>query len=48
VWSDLQRDLASRSTRFRHVIATASGHYIQNDEPALVVEAVHRVLETRH
>jgi pimeloyl-ACP methyl ester carboxylesterase len=43
VWLDLQRELATRSPRAEHVIAKKSGHYIQNDEPDLVVDTVRRV-----
>jgi pimeloyl-ACP methyl ester carboxylesterase len=45
VWLDLQKELATRSPRGEHVIAERSGHYIQNDEPQLVVGAVRRVVE---
>jgi pimeloyl-ACP methyl ester carboxylesterase len=45
VWLDLQRELATRSPRGEHVVATHSGHYIQNDEPALVIDAVRRVVD---
>jgi len=44
VWLDLQRELATRSPRGEHIIALHSGHYIQNDEPQLVVDSVRRVL----
>jgi pimeloyl-ACP methyl ester carboxylesterase len=44
VWQELQRELATRSPQAEHVIATRSGHYIQNDEPALVIDAVQRVV----
>lgn len=45
IWLDLQRELATRSTQASHVIAEHSGHYIQNDEPSLVIDAVRRVLK---
>lgn len=45
VWHELQRDLASASARSEHHVAANSGHYIQNDEPELVVRAVRRVLD---
>lgn len=47
VWRALQRDLAARSPRGHQVMAAGSGHYIQNDEPALVVDAVRRVLAAK-
>ena len=45
VWLDLQRDWATRSPKGRQVIAANSGHYIHNDEPALVIDAVRTVIE---
>lgn len=45
VWQKLQRDLATRSPQAEHIVAARSGHYIQNDEPQLVIEAVRRVVE---
>ena len=42
----MQRELATRSPYGEHIVAAHSGHYIQNDEPALVVDAVRRVLAT--
>jgi pimeloyl-ACP methyl ester carboxylesterase len=45
VWLDLQRDWTTRSPKARQVMAANSGHNIQNDEPALVVDAVRSVLQ---
>jgi len=44
IWQDLHRELATRSPRGEVIVATRSGHYIQNDEPPLVIDAVHRVI----
>jgi pimeloyl-ACP methyl ester carboxylesterase len=44
VWQELQRELATRSPQAEHIVAAKSGHYIQNDEPSLVIEAVRRVV----
>ena len=44
IWQELHRELATRSTQAELQVAAHSGHYIQNDEPPLVVEAVRRVL----
>ncbi|MGH9141119.1 MAG: alpha/beta fold hydrolase, partial [Vicinamibacterales bacterium] len=44
IWQELQQELATRSPRGEHVIASKSGHYIQNDEPALVIGAIRRVV----
>jgi hypothetical protein len=46
IWLELQRDWATRSPKGRQVIAANSGHYIHNDEPALVIDAVRTVIET--
>ena len=46
IWQDLHRELATRSARSELVVATKSGHYIQNDEPQIVIDAVRRVMES--
>lgn len=43
---ELQRELASRSPRGALILAEHSGHFIQNDEPELVVGAVRSILAT--
>jgi pimeloyl-ACP methyl ester carboxylesterase len=43
-WDDMQRDLATLSTRGRHLTAKRSGHYIHWDEPDLVVGAIHQIV----
>ncbi len=43
-WNVLQRELVATSATARHVVAPNSGHYVQNDAPALVVDAVRRVV----
>ncbi|HEX8287848.1 MAG TPA: alpha/beta hydrolase [Pyrinomonadaceae bacterium] len=45
-WQELQSELASRSSNGKLIIASESGHYIQFDEPALVVDAIRRVLNS--
>lgn len=40
VWIRLQNRLASLSSRSVHVVARTSGHFVQLDEPALVLAAV--------
>jgi hypothetical protein len=42
---ELQRELATRSPRGRHLIAEKSGHSIHQDQPDLVVNAIREVLE---
>ena len=44
VWSELQRDLANRSSQGRLVIARRSEHFVQTDEPALVIDAIREVV----
>ena len=44
VWQELQRELATRSPQGEQIVAQKSGHYVQNDEPTLVIDAVRRVL----
>lgn len=43
-WDDMQRDLATLSTRGRHLTATRSGHYVHWDEPDLVVQAIQQIV----
>jgi pimeloyl-ACP methyl ester carboxylesterase len=45
IWLDLQRDWSTRSPKGRQIVAAKSGHYIHNDEPALVIDAVKSVVE---
>ena len=40
----LQADLARLRPDARHVIVTESGHYIQNDAPAIVIESLRQLL----
>jgi pimeloyl-ACP methyl ester carboxylesterase len=45
----LQAELAALVPGARHVIATESGHYIQLQQPELVIEAIRQVVEgVRH
>jgi pimeloyl-ACP methyl ester carboxylesterase len=46
VWQDLQRELANLSSNSVYSVVESSGHFIQRDRPEVVVEAVHRVLES--
>jgi len=47
IWLELQRELATRSPRGEQIIAKRSGHYIQNDEPQLVIDGVRRMITHR-
>lgn len=44
-WKDLQNELNYMSGNSTHIIAENSGHVIHLDEPELVVEAIHDVLD---
>jgi thioesterase domain-containing protein len=44
VWHEMQEDLAQRSPEGKLVIATQSRHYIQKDDPELVIESIRTVL----
>jgi pimeloyl-ACP methyl ester carboxylesterase len=44
VWADLQRDLASRSSLGRLLVAERSGHYVHVEEPSLVIGAIREVV----
>lgn len=45
VWFKLQEELAALSTNSKHVVAEKSTHYIQEDEPELVIDAIRWVVE---
>jgi pimeloyl-ACP methyl ester carboxylesterase len=47
IWTELQRDLATRSRKSELIVGKNSGHYVHNDEPHLVIEAVRRVVTSR-
>ena len=47
-WEKMQQELAHLSTRGTQIIARNSAHYIQDDRPDIVVEAVHTVLDQAH
>lgn len=44
-WHELQRELAGLSSNSRQIIAEDGGHYIQLDEPNLVIDAVRELVE---
>ncbi len=41
----LQEDLASRSSKSKHIFAERSGHMIHRDQPELVIDAIRQVVE---
>jgi pimeloyl-ACP methyl ester carboxylesterase len=40
IWLELQQELALLSTNSMHVVSDVSEHFIQHDEPELVIEAI--------
>jgi pimeloyl-ACP methyl ester carboxylesterase len=44
LWSEMQRELASRSTKSSHVVLDNAGHFIQRDAPDAVVDAIRKVV----
>ena len=45
VWLELHTKLTELSSNGRQIMAKKSGHYIQHDEPELVVDAIREVVE---
>ena len=45
LWQELQADLARLSTNSQHVVATKSGHFIQQDQPHLIIDAIRWVVK---
>jgi len=45
VWQKLQDELAGLSSSSTHIVATKAGHFIQLDEPRLVIDAILKVIE---
>jgi len=47
IWREFQQDLAKRSPQGEFRIAETSGHWIQRDQPELVIQAIQDVSRTR-
>ncbi|WP_406685705.1 alpha/beta fold hydrolase [Rossellomorea vietnamensis] len=45
LWNDMQRELALISSKGEYVLAKNSAHYIQRDEPQVVIKAVEKLIE---
>jgi hypothetical protein len=43
-WQQMQTELAELSPQGTRVVATESGHYVQLDQPQLVIDAVKQVV----
>jgi pimeloyl-ACP methyl ester carboxylesterase len=49
IWVELQKEWAKISSHSTHIVAYGSGHFIQHDQPDLVIDAILRVVEdARH
>ncbi len=46
-WREFQKDLASRSPKGQFRLAEQSGHFIQRDQPELVIEAIRELAGAR-
>ena len=46
IGSELQQDLVGLSSNALHIVAEHSGHMIHFDQPNLVIDAIHKVVET--
>ena len=44
-WEKMQEEMAHLSTRGTQTIAKNSAHYIQNDRPDVVINAVHSIVD---
>jgi hypothetical protein len=44
-WEKMQEEMAHLSTRGTQTIARNSAHYIQNDRPDVVINAVHNIVD---
>jgi formylglycine-generating enzyme required for sulfatase activity/pimeloyl-ACP methyl ester carboxylesterase len=45
IWVELQVELAQLSSNSTHIIAEESGHFIQHDQPDLVIGAIEQVVQ---
>ena len=44
-WQIMQAELAAQSSNGEQIVAEQSGHYIQLEQPQLVIDAVRQVVE---
>jgi hypothetical protein len=45
VWLELQKELAQLSTKSAHIIAQESGHNIPFEQPKVIIDALHKLVE---
>jgi pimeloyl-ACP methyl ester carboxylesterase len=48
IWQQIHIELAAQSSRGKRIVAEQSGHYIQFDQPELVVDAIREVVKAVH
>ena len=46
MWLELQSDLMKLSTNSRHFFADHSSHFMNFDQPDLIIDAVRQIVET--
>ncbi|WP_174733195.1 alpha/beta fold hydrolase [Mesobacillus harenae] len=46
LWNEMQRELLQISSNSEFIIAENSAHYIQNDEPEVIVNAIKRLIDS--
>jgi pimeloyl-ACP methyl ester carboxylesterase len=44
IWMQMQKELLELSTNSEHVLASKSGHYVQLEQPEVVIEAIRKML----
>jgi len=48
IWEKLQNNLAKLSNQSVHMYAAYSGHYIQKEQPSIVVDAIYTAMKMSH
>lgn len=46
LWREMHRELAAQSSNGAQILAEASGHFIQREQPEVIVAAIRQMLET--
>ena len=45
LWPELQQELVRLSPQGKLIVAEGSGHFIQNDNPELIIEVIKQMVE---
>lgn len=45
LWQGMHRELAAQSSNARHMLVETSGHFVQRDQPEVIVDAIRQMLE---